>query len=224
MMTQTDPSENLLSRFGTRSERVRRAMDALTRGEGVIVIDDENRENEGDLIYPAETITQAQMNFLIRNGTGIVCLVITDAWARRMDLPPMVAANTSQFATPFTVSIEARKGVTTGVSAADRVTTIRAAIADEARPEDLARPGHVFPLRAHPEGLQARQGHTEATLDLMRRAGLKQAGILCEIMNPDGSMARLPELARFAETHGFWIVSIEDLLMDPESSHRTIGT
>lgn len=205
-------SSGLLDRFGTAEERVIRAVEAIRQGGGVVVVDDEDRENEGDVIYAAETITPEQMALLIREGSGIVCLILTDADARRLDLPPMVGSNTARFGTAFTVSIEAREGVTTGVSAADRVTTIRTAIADGCRPEDLARPGHVFPIRAHAGGLAARRGHTEATVELTTLAGRRPAGVLCEVMNPDGTMARLPELVAFAERHGMPIVSIEDLV------------
>lgn len=211
-MNQTLASTSLLDRFGTAEERVFRAVEAIRRGDGVVVVDDEDRENEGDVIYAAETITTEQMALLIREGSGIVCLILPDEHLRRLDLPPMVGANTARFGTAFTVSIEARKGVTTGVSAADRVTTIRTAIADGCRPDDLARPGHVFPIRAHAGGLAARRGHTEATIELTTRAGLKPAGVLCEVMNPDGTMARLPELVAFAERHGMPVVSIADLV------------
>nr|WP_247895771.1 3,4-dihydroxy-2-butanone-4-phosphate synthase [Azospirillum brasilense] len=189
-----------------------RAVEAIRKGGGVVVVDDEDRENEGDVIYAAETITAEQMALLIREGSGIVCLILTDADARRLDLPPMVGSNTARFGTAFTVSIEAREGVSTGVSAADRVTTIRTAIADGCRPEDLARPGHVFPIRAHAGGLAARRGHTEATIELTTLAGRRPAGVLCEVMNPDGTMARLPELVAFAERQGMPVVTIEDLV------------
>ncbi|MBK3733070.1 3,4-dihydroxy-2-butanone 4-phosphate synthase [Azospirillum brasilense] len=205
-------SAGLLDRFGSAEERVTRAVEAIRQGGGVVVVDDEDRENEGDVIYAAETITAEQMALLIREGSGIVCLILTDADARRLDLPPMVGSNTARFGTAFTVSIEAREGVSTGVSAADRVTTIRTAIADGCRPEDLARPGHVFPIRAHAGGLAARRGHTEATIELTTLAGRRPAGVLCEVMNPDGTMARLPELVAFAERQGMPVVTIEDLV------------
>ncbi|WP_353858749.1 3,4-dihydroxy-2-butanone-4-phosphate synthase [Azospirillum formosense] len=208
----TPASAGLLDRFGTAEERVIRAVEAIRQGGGVVVVDDEDRENEGDVIYAAETITAEQMALLIREGSGIVCLILTDADARRLDLPPMVGSNTARFGTAFTVSIEAREGVSTGVSAADRVTTIRTAIADGCRPEDLARPGHVFPIRAHVGGLAARRGHTEATIELTTLAGRRPAGVLCEVMNPDGTMARLPELVAFAERQGMPVVTIEDLV------------
>ncbi|MEC4592598.1 MULTISPECIES: 3,4-dihydroxy-2-butanone-4-phosphate synthase [Nitrospirillum] len=204
--------DDLLSRFGDAETRVARAVAAIQAGQGVIVVDDADRENEGDVIYAADSLTVEQMALLIRDCSGIVCLVLTDERARVLDLPPMVGANSSRYGTAFTVSIEAKTGVTTGVSAADRVTTIRTAIAEGAKPEDLARPGHVFPLRAHPGGLAARRGHTEATIDLVRRAGRTPAGVLCEVMKPDGSMARLPDLVVYAETHGMPLVSIEDLV------------
>ncbi|WP_442943593.1 3,4-dihydroxy-2-butanone-4-phosphate synthase [Nitrospirillum sp. BR 11752] len=204
--------DDLLSRFGDAETRVARAVAAIQAGQGVIVVDDADRENEGDVIYAADSLTVAQMALLIRDCSGIVCLVLTDERARALDLPPMVGANSSRYGTAFTVSIEAKTGVTTGVSAADRVTTIRTAIAAGAKPDDLARPGHVFPLRAHPGGLAARRGHTEATIDLMRRAGRAPAGVLCEVMLPNGDMARLPDLVVYAETHGMPLVSIEDLV------------
>lgn len=214
-MNQTDlldrPTTSLLTRFGSRRERVERAVASLRAGGGVIVVDDEDRENEGDIIYPADSITTEQMARLIRDGSGIVCLILTAEHADRLALPPMVADNSARFGTAFTVSIEARRGVTTGVSAADRVTTVRAAIAPDAVPGDLARPGHMFPIRAHSGGLRARRGHTEATIHLMELAERPRAGVLCEITNPDGTMARLPDLIAYAETHGFPLVTIEDL-------------
>ncbi|GLR81783.1 3,4-dihydroxy-2-butanone-4-phosphate synthase [Azospirillum oryzae] len=213
-MNQPQTHDGLLSRFGTPEERIALAVERIRKGGGVIVVDDDDRENEGDIIYPADAITIDQMAFLIRTCSGIVCLILPEERLERLDLPPMVSANSARFGTAFTVSIEARTGVTTGVSAADRVTTIRTAIAEDCRPEDLARPGHVFPIRANPGGLAARRGHTEATIDLMFRAGRKPAGVLCEVMNPDGTMARLPELVAFAVEHDLPIVSIADLAGD----------
>ena len=211
-MNQNDNNPSLLARFGTSQARVERALDALRAGQGVLLVDDEDRENEGDLIFPAETITAPQMAMLIRECSGIVCLCLTDETVRRLELPMMVDRNTSQNGTGFTVSIEARVGVTTGVSAADRVTTIQTAIDDQCRPQDLARPGHVFPLRAPAGGVLTRRGHTEGTVDLMRLAGLKPTGVLCELTNPDGTMSRLPEIVTFAEEHGMPTLSIEDLV------------
>ncbi len=209
-------SLSLLDRFGTPVERVNKAVERLRQGRGVLLVDDENRENEGDLIFPAETITPMQMAMLIRECSGIVCLCLTDEKLKQLELPQMVGNNTSANQTAFTLSIEARHGVTTGVSAADRVTTIRTAIADDCRPDDLARPGHVFPLRARPGGVLTRRGHTEGTVDLMRLAGYKPAGVLCELTNEDGSMARLSEIITFAERHYLTVVSIEDLVMAME--------
>ncbi len=204
---------SLLARFGASSaDRVTQALQALRAGGGVLLVDDDDRENEGDLIFAAEHINPAQMAMLIRECSGIVCLCLTDEHLRRLKLPPMVAHNTSKNGTAFTISIEARSGVTTGVSAQDRVTTIRTAIAAGACPEDLARPGHVFPLRAQPGGVFVRRGHTEGTVDLMRLAGLQPAGVLCELTNEDGSMARLPQVVAFAERHGMPVCSIEDIV------------
>lgn len=203
---------SLLSRFGTSRQRVESALAALGQGNGVLLVDDEDRENEGDLIFSAEHLTAEQMALLIRECSGIVCLCLTDEQLRRLDLPMMVDNNTSQNGTAFTVTIEAREGVTTGVSAQDRVTTIRAAIAENARPTDLAHPGHVFPLRAQPGGILTRRGHTEGTVDMMLLAGLRPAGVLCELTNPDGTMARLPQVVAFAERHNMPVLSIEDLV------------
>ncbi len=206
-------NQSLLSQFGDPIARVERALAELRRGRGILLVDDEDRENEGDLIFPAETITAQQMAMLIRECSGIVCLCLTDEKIRELDLPPMVSHNTSANQTAFTVSIEARRGVTTGVSAADRVTTIRTAIASDCKPEDLCRPGHVFPLRARSGGVLARRGHTEGTVDLMRLAGLLPAGVLCELTNADGTMARLPEIVKFATTHYMTVATIDDIVM-----------
>ncbi|NDY56818.1 3,4-dihydroxy-2-butanone-4-phosphate synthase [Desulfovibrio sulfodismutans] len=192
-------------------KNVERALTALRQGRGILVVDDESRENEGDLIFPAQTLTREQMAMLIRECSGIVCLCLTDEKADALELPPMVAKNTCKNGTAFTVSIEAAHGVTTGVSAADRLTTVKTAVAAEAKPSDLVRPGHVFPLRAKPGGVLERRGHTEATVDLMRLAGFDPSGVLCELTNSDGSMSRLPEVAAFARRHDFPLVSVEDL-------------
>ncbi len=210
-MNQIEPI-NLLRRFGDARQRVESAIASLREGRGILLVDDEERENEGDLIFAAETITSEQMAMLIRECSGIVCLCLDDSFLQRLQLPMMVERNSSRNGTAFTVTIEARQGVTTGVSAADRVTTIRTAIADEAVPEDLCRPGHVFPLRAQPGGVLSRRGHTEGTVDLMDLCGFKRAGVLCELTNPDGSMARLPEIVAFAERHGMPVLTIEDLV------------
>ena len=202
---------NLLSQFGNSVERVEKAIKDLANGKGVLLADDENRENEGDLIFPAETISEPQMAMLIRECSGIVCLCLTDDKINQLDLQPMVKNNTCVNQTAFTVTIEASKGVTTGVSAADRVITIKTAISDECTPEDLNRPGHVFPLHAHPEGVLGRRGHTEGTVDMMKLAGLTPAGVLCELTNEDGTMARLPEIVTFAKKHDFTVLTIEDI-------------
>jgi 3,4-dihydroxy 2-butanone 4-phosphate synthase len=205
-------STHLLERFGDPNSRVESAVAALREGRGILLVDDEDRENEGDLIFPAETLTIEQMAMLIRECSGIVCLCLDDEFLQRLQLPLMVECNNSRNGTAFTVSIEARRGVTTGVSATDRVTTVRTAIADDAEPEDLCRPGHLFPLRAQPGGVLARRGHTEGTVDLMTLSGYKRAGVLCELTNPDGSMARLPEIVDFAQRHNLPLLTIEDLV------------
>ncbi|OOF61503.1 3,4-dihydroxy-2-butanone-4-phosphate synthase [Rodentibacter pneumotropicus] len=206
-------NQSILFPFGiTAEERVLNAIQAFKNGNGVLVLDDENRENEGDLIFPAETITTEQMAKLIRYGSGIVCLCITEELCQQLDLPPMVENNNSVNKTAFTVTIEAAKGVSTGVSAADRVTTIQAAVADNAVPTDLHRPGHIFPLRAVNGGVLARRGHTEASVDLARLAGFKPAGVICEITNDDGTMARAPEIIEFAKKFGYVVLTIEDLV------------
>lgn len=205
-------SQSLLSQFGDSLQRVERALEALRAGRGVLVADNEDRENEGDLIYAAESLTEAQMALLIRECSGIVCLCLPDEKVRQLELPMMVEDNSSAYQTAFTVTIEAAEGVTTGVSAADRVTTVKAAIADDAKPSDLSRPGHVFPLRARPGGVLEREGHTEATVDLMRLAGLKPCGVLCEVTNPDGSMARLPEIVDFAKRRYMPVMTVADLV------------
>ncbi|MEF3697480.1 3,4-dihydroxy-2-butanone-4-phosphate synthase [Desulfolutivibrio sp.] len=192
-------------------KNVERALTALRQGRGILVVDDESRENEGDLIFSAQTLTREQMAMLIRECSGIVCLCLTDEKADALELPPMVAKNTCKNGTAFTVSIEAAHGVTTGVSAADRLATVKAAVAASAKPSDLVHPGHVFPLRAKPGGVLERRGHTEATVDLMRLAGFDPSGVLCELTNSDGSMARLPEVAAFARRHDYPLLSVEDL-------------
>ena len=212
-------NQSLLSQFGTSEERVINAITAFKQGNGVLVLDDENRENEGDLIFPAETITPEQMAKLIRYGSGIVCLCITDELCKQLDLPPMVADNTSVNKTAFTVTIEAATGVSTGVSAADRVTTVKTAIKDGATSADLHRPGHVFPLRAVEGGVFSRAGHTEAAVDLARLAGFKEAGVICEITNDDGTMARTPELVEFVKKFGYAIMTIEDLIAYRQKYH-----
>ncbi|SFR09123.1 MULTISPECIES: 3,4-dihydroxy-2-butanone-4-phosphate synthase [unclassified Enterobacter] len=213
-------NQTLLSSFGTPFERVENALTALREKRGVMVLDDEDRENEGDMIFAAETMTVEQMALTIRHGSGIVCLCLTDEQRQQLDLPMMVENNTSAYGTGFTVTIEAAQGVTTGVSAADRITTIRTAIADNAKPSDLNRPGHVFPLRAQPGGVLTRGGHTEATIDLVTLAGFKPSGVLCELTNDDGSMARAPECIAFAREHNMAVVTIEDLVAYRQEHER----
>lgn len=205
-------SQSLLAAFGSSEERLRQALTAVRAGQGVLVVDDEDRENEGDLIFPAQFCSVPQMAMLIRHCSGIVCLCLTEERLCRLHLPMMTAVNTNAHGTAFTVSIEAAKGVSTGVSAADRVATVQAAIRPDARPEDLHRPGHVFPLRARPGGVLERRGHTEATVDLMTLAGLEPCGVLCELTNEDGSMARLPQVAAFARAHAMPLLSVEDIV------------
>lgn len=213
-------NQTLLSAFGTPLERVERALESLREGRGAMVLDDEDRENEGDMIFPAETMTVEQMALTIRHGSGIVCLCLTEERRKQLELPMMVENNTSSYGTGFTVTIEAASGVTTGVSAADRITTVRAAIADDAKPSDLNRPGHVFPLRAQPGGVLTRGGHTEATIDLVSLAGFRPSGVLCELTNDDGSMARAPECIEFARKHNMAVVTIEDLVQYRQTLER----
>jgi len=205
-------NQDLLTRFGKPAERVDAALEALRNGQGILVTDNEDRENEGDIFFAAESLTDKQMAMLIREGSGIVCLCLPEEKVQALALPMMVEANSSSFETPFTISIEAASGVTTGVSAADRVTTVQAAIADFAKPEDLRHPGHVFPLKARRRGVLERPGHTEANVDLMRLAGLKPYGVLCELTNPDGTMARLPEIVSFAEKNNMTVVTVDDII------------
>lgn len=194
------------------ANRVPPALAALAAGRPVVVMDDADRENEADLIAAAELIDIATMALMIREGSGIVCLCLEDARVRQLDLPPMAAVNQSRHGTAFTVSIEAAEGVSTGVSAQDRITTIAAALRDQATPADLARPGHVFPLRAHPRGVLGRRGHTEAAVDLARLAGLKPAGVLCELMNADGTMMRGTTVEEFAAERSLPILTVADLV------------
>ncbi len=195
-------------------QRVEKALDAMREGRMVILTDDEDRENEGDLCMAAEKVTPAAINFMAKHGRGLICLSLTEEKVRQLRLPLMVdeGANTSSFGTAFTVSIEAKEGVTTGISARDRAHTILTAVRDGARPEDLARPGHVFPLRARKGGVLVRAGQTEGSVDLARLAGLKPAGVICEVMNDDGTMSRMPELEKLSRAHDLPIVSVADLI------------
>jgi 3,4-dihydroxy 2-butanone 4-phosphate synthase / GTP cyclohydrolase II len=211
--SQEGPAPSLLSRYGaTPEERVRKGMAEMAAGKAVILVDDEDRENEGDLVFAAEKTTAELINFMAKEGRGLICLSLTDDRLQRLDLPPMVEKNTASLGTAFTVSIEARTGVTTGISAADRARTILVAIDEATRPSDLVRPGHVFPLRAQPGGVLVRTGQTEGSVDLCKLAGLMPAAVICEILNDDGTMARLPELCTFADKHGLIVLSVADII------------
>ena len=188
------------------------ALEDIQAGRMVILVDDEDRENEGDLTMAAEKVTPEAISFMAKYGRGLICLSLTPERIEQLQLPMMVQNNTSPFKTAFTISIEARRGVTTGISAHDRATTIRTAIAEDTLPEDLVSPGHVFPLRARKGGVLVRTGQTEGSVDLARMAGLKPYGVICEIMKDDGTMARLPDLELFGREHGLRIISIRDLI------------
>lgn len=205
-------THQFFNQLAPAEQRMQSALKALAEGQPVIVMDDFDRENEADLIVAAEKISVDSMARMIRDGSGIVCLCITDELANHLELAPMVINNGSKFSTAFTVSIEAKSGVTTGVSAQDRVTTILTAVADNAQADDLARPGHVFPLRAKAGGVLTRRGHTEASVDLAQLAGLKPAGVLCELMNPDGTMMQGQQIVDYAATHQLVTISIEELV------------
>ena len=196
----------------TAYEKVEQALEDIRLGKMVILVDDEDRENEGDLVIAAEKITPEAVNFMAKEGRGLICLTLTEDRADLLNLPPMVQENSCTFGTAFTVSIEARTGVTTGISAADRARTIQVAVDDLATAKNLARPGHVFPLRAKRGGVLTRVGQTEGSVDMARLAGLKPSGVICEIMNDDGTMARMPQLTEYAFKHGLKIVSVADLV------------
>lgn len=192
--------------------KIEEAIEDIKQGKMVILVDDEDRENEGDLTMAAEKITPEAINFMAKFGRGLICLTMTTERCDYLNLPPMVSENTSSFGTAFTVSIEAKRGVTTGISAADRAHTILTAVDDATTAEDLARPGHIFPLRARNGGVLVRSGQTEGSVDLARLAGLKPAGVICEIMNDDGTMSRMPQLKKFAKEHGIRICTVADLV------------
>jgi len=191
---------------------IEEAIDDIRRGRMVILMDDKDRENEGDLCMAAEKVTPQAINFMATHGRGLICLPLTEARVRHLGLSMMVSENTSPFGTAFTVSVDAAMGITTGISAADRAKTILDAIADDAKPQDLATPGHIFPLRARNGGVLVRAGQTEGSVDLARLAGLNPAGVICEIMKNDGTMARQPDLMRFAKKHRLKVVTIADLI------------
>ncbi|HNQ18970.1 MAG TPA: bifunctional 3,4-dihydroxy-2-butanone-4-phosphate synthase/GTP cyclohydrolase II [Smithellaceae bacterium] len=192
--------------------KITEAIEDIRNGKMIILVDDEDRENEGDLCMAAQFVSAQTINFMARNGRGLICLTLSEEIADKLNLKPMVQENKARFGTAFTVSIEARDGVTTGISAADRATTIRAAVNPEAKPEDLVSPGHVFPIRARRGGVLVRTGQTEGSVDLCRLAGLTPAGVICEIMKDDGTMARMPDLQIFAREHKLKIVTIADLI------------
>lgn len=193
-------------------ERVKRALEDYAAGRMVIVVDDEDRENEGDLAMAAEKVTPEAINFMAKYARGLICLSLTEKKVKELQLPLMVQENSSLFETGFTVSVDARQGTTTGISASDRATTVLTAIRKECRPDELVRPGHIFPLRARNGGVLVRTGQTEGSVDLARLAGCYPAGVICEIMNDDGTMARMPDLEAFGRTHGLTIVSIADIV------------
>jgi 3,4-dihydroxy 2-butanone 4-phosphate synthase / GTP cyclohydrolase II len=199
-------------RRGNPFARIEDAVEAIKAGRMVIVVDDEDRENEGDLTIAAERITPEAVNFMARHGRGLICLSMTPERLDELEIPLMVAQNSSRFDTAFCVPIEAKATTTTGISARDRATTVLAAIDPATRPSDLARPGHMFPLRSRTGGVMVRAGQTEAAVDLARIAGLYPAGVICEIMNEDGTMARVPELTAFARKHGLLMITIADLI------------
>ena len=199
-----------------------RAAEDLRSGRFVVIVDDEDRENEGDLVLAAEKVTPAAINFMAREGRGLICVALTSQRCDALELPPMVEQNTSNFGTAFTVSIEARGRTTTGISAADRAATVLAAIDPATTPADLLRPGHMFPLRAQPGGVLKRAGQTEASVDLARIAGLDPSAVLCEIMNEDGSMARVPDLAEFCAKHGILMVTVADLIRHRMRNERLV--
>jgi len=192
--------------------RVERAIEEYRKGKIVIIVDDADRENEGDLCAAAECVTPELINFMAKFGRGLICLAMTEEQVSRLGLPMMAQNNQSQFQTAFTVSIEAARGVSTGISVKDRAITIQTAIRDDAKPSDVVTPGHIFPLRARTGGVLVRTGQTEGSVDLAKLAGLKPAAVICEIMNDDGTMARMPDLEIFAKIHGLQVVTIQDLV------------
>jgi 3,4-dihydroxy 2-butanone 4-phosphate synthase/GTP cyclohydrolase II len=209
------------------TSKIEDAIEDIRNGKMIILVDDEDRENEGDFCMAAEFVTPEAINFMAKYGRGLICLTLSDEFVERLKIPMMVSDNQSRFKTAFTISIEAKRGVTTGISAADRATTIRTAIADDAKPEDIVSPGHVFPIIAKKGGVLVRTGQTEGSVDLARLAGLKSSGVICEIMNDDGTMARMPDLEKVAEKHGLKIATIADLInfrMKNESLVRRAAT
>ena len=225
-MTSRATTENVGVREGPFAS-IEAAIAAVKDGKIVIVVDDEDRENEGDLTVAAEKITPEVINFMARHGRGLICMPMTGERLEQLEVPLMVNENTATYGTAFCVSIEGKKKVSTGISAADRAATVQAAIDSNTKPSDLARPGHMFPLRARDGGVLVRAGQTEAAVDLARIAGLYPAGVICEIMNEDGTMARVPQLAKFSEEHGLLLVTISDLIryrMQTETLVKRVAT
>ncbi|HEU5074142.1 MAG TPA: 3,4-dihydroxy-2-butanone-4-phosphate synthase [Polyangiaceae bacterium] len=214
MVTDATPASRQLDITPQHLENIQRALDDLRQGKMIILVDDEDRENEGDLCLAADRVTTEAINFMATHGRGLICVTLPPQQIARLELPMMRLPGRSEPAlgTAFTVSVEAKHGVTTGISAADRATTIRAVSNPHARPDDVVVPGHVFPLQAKEGGVLVRAGQTEGSVDLARLAGMSPAGVICEIINDDGSMARMPDLERFAQTHGLRIVTIADLI------------
>ncbi|MBY5313127.1 3,4-dihydroxy-2-butanone-4-phosphate synthase [Rhizobium leguminosarum] len=192
--------------------RIEDAISAIASGKMVVVVDDQNRENEGDIVVAADAVTPETIAFMMNHARGLVCIAMEGERLDALDIPLMVPNNTESHKTAFTVSVDYLKGTTTGISAADRAATVRALVDDRTKPDEFARPGHIFPLRANPRGVLGRPGHTEAAVDLARLAGRIPAGVICEVANDDGTMSRLPELTLFAERHNLPLVTIEDLV------------
>jgi 3,4-dihydroxy 2-butanone 4-phosphate synthase / GTP cyclohydrolase II len=223
-MTSSNPKIRIAkgARRASPFSPIEEAVDAIRAGRMVIVVDDEDRENEGDLTVAADKVTPDAINFMARHGRGLICMPLTAERLDQLEIPLMVNQNTTTFNTAFCVSIEAKQHVSTGISAADRAATVRAAIDPKTRPTDLARPGHMFPLRARDGGVLVRAGQTEAAVDLARIAGLYPAGVICEIMNEDGTMARVPELTKFARKHGLLMITIADLIQYRMRTERLV--
>ncbi len=198
--------------------KIEDALEALARGQMIIVVDDEDRENEGDIIAASQTATPETIAFMMNHARGLICVAMEGARLDELDIPLMVPRNTESHKTAFTVSVDYLPATTTGISSSDRAATVRALVDPSAQPDDFARPGHIFPLRAHPKGVLARAGHTEAAVDLCRLAGLSPSGVICEVAKEDGSMARLPDLIEFASQHAMPLVTIADLISHVASS------
>ncbi|MEH7877183.1 3,4-dihydroxy-2-butanone-4-phosphate synthase [Rhizobium laguerreae] len=193
--------------------RIEDAISAIASGKMVVVVDDQNRENEGDIVVAADAVTPETIAFMMTHARGLVCIAMEGERLDALDIPLMVPNNTESHKTAFTVSVDYLKGTTTGISAADRAATVSALVDDRTKPDEFARPGHIFPLRANPRGVLGRPGHTEAAVDLARLAGRTPAGVICEVANDDGTMSRLPELTLFAKRHNLLLVTIEDLVV-----------